>query len=255
MQLFRNLGGLQKLFLLLGTLGIGFGIAGGLFQAGGLGLFLFGGVVFFLALFWHRFKRDGKTPRWWRNTRTITAWALSLAAATGAILASVMAYHAYFTPPDTKTGTVVVLGCQVVGDQPSIMLQRRLDAAYEYLAAHPETDVVVSGGQGDRELYSEASVMANYLIGRGISADRVYLEDQSRNTQQNLEFTSRVIAECGLSSEIAVATDAFHEYRAAVYAKRSGLNATSIPAATPFWLLPSYWVREFFAVLRALILP
>ena len=48
------------------------------------------------------------------------------------------------------------------------MLSNRLDTAYDYAAAHPDTVLVVSGGQGDGESVTEASAMAGYLIRRGI---------------------------------------------------------------------------------------
>ena len=56
---------------------------------------------------------------------------------------------------------VVVLGAQVQGDQPSLTLKKRLDLALEYLTGHPQASVVVSGGQGADEAYTEASVMAS----------------------------------------------------------------------------------------------
>ena len=47
-----------------------------------------------------------------------------------------------------KNATVIVLGAALRGDQPSLMLADRLDAAEKYLNAHPESVCIVSGGQG-----------------------------------------------------------------------------------------------------------
>ena len=62
---------------------------------------------------------------------------------------------------------MVVLGCQLYDWGPSIMLRDRLDKALDYLADHPETTVVVSGGQGAEEPTSEAQGMADYLADHG----------------------------------------------------------------------------------------
>ena len=63
--------------------------------------------------------------------------------------------------------TVVVLGCQVKGEAPSLTLTERLDAAYDYLCSHPDAACILSGGQGDDEKISEAECMYRYLTKKG----------------------------------------------------------------------------------------
>lgn len=145
--------------------------------------------------------------------------------------------------------TAVVLGCKVRGDSPSLMLKRRLDAAYDFLTENPESFCVVSGGQGDDEEYSEASVMKSYLVSKGISEDRIFMEDRSSSTEENLEFSKKIIEENGLNVNITIITDGYHQLRATLHAKRLGLNYGTYSANTAFWLLPTYWVREWFGII------
>ena len=42
---------------------------------------------------------------------------------------------------------MVILGCQVRQDGPSVLLRDRLDTALDYLEGHPDLTVVVTGGQ------------------------------------------------------------------------------------------------------------
>mgnify|MGYP002508154148 FL=1 len=84
---------------------------------------------------------------------------------------------------------MVIFGCQVREDGPSILLRDRLDTALAYLEDHPGTRVVVSGGKGDDEHISEAQCMYDYLTGHGVSDAKILMEDQSRNTQQNIRNT------------------------------------------------------------------
>jgi len=84
---------------------------------------------------------------------------------------------------------MVIFGCQVRPDGPSILLRDRLDTALAYLEEHPETRVVVSGGKGDDEHQSEAQCMFDYLTAHGVGAPNLLMEDRSRNTFQNIQNT------------------------------------------------------------------
>ncbi len=148
-------------------------------------------------------------------------------------------------PPDENT-TLVVLGCQVKKGRPSNMLKRRLEAAYDYLSKHDSVNVVVSGGQGADEIISEAQCMKEYLVEKGIDPGRIYIEDRSVNTEENIRFSMNLIEKQGLCSDITIVTDGFHQLRAELIAKKLGINVSHISASTRWYLLPSYWVREWY---------
>ncbi len=50
-----------------------------------------------------------------------------------------------------------------MGKNPSLMLSKRLEAAYEYLNENKNAVCIVSGGKGSNEEISEAQCMYNYL--------------------------------------------------------------------------------------------
>ena len=155
--------------------------------------------------------------------------------------------------PTADSGTVVVLGCQVRNGEPSLMLRRRLETALAYLEAHPDSAVVVTGGKGRNEDRAEGTVMRDYLIAHGVEPSRIYTETESANTEQNLRFSAALMQKNGLDPQIVVATDYFHQFRAKLFAERSGLTASPLGCATPGLLGFAYWCRELLAVLRALI--
>ena len=167
---------------------------------------------------------------------------------TAAVLSFFMVKEMTDRPPDTNT-TVVVLGCKVKNGAPSLMLKRRLDAAYEYLAENPEVSVVVSGGQGSDESISEALCMKRYLSENGIAPERIYMEDKSADTDENLRFSLEIIEREGLPQDITIVTDGFHQLRSDMKAEKLGVKAYNISAHTPLWLAPTYWVREWFGVI------
>ena len=157
----------------------------------------------------------------------------------------------------TKNGkavTVIVLGCLVRGTEPSRMLNDRISAAAEYLNANPNVKCIASGGKGENEDISEAQCIKNELIKRGIDGERIIIEDKSTNTAENLEFSAKIIAQKGLSNDIAVASDNFHQLRAKIYAARCGLNASSLGCHTAFVLCGGYWAREVLGIAKAVIL-
>ena len=160
---------------------------------------------------------------------------------------------AAYDPPE-KPCTVVVLGCQVRGTNPSLMLRRRLDAACEYMEENPEVMCIVSGGQGKGEDISEAEAMKIYLTDKGISEERILMEDKSGNTAENIAFSGEIIEQEGLSDEIVIVTDAFHQYRAEILAEKNGLTSYSRSCKTRTELIPTYWVREWFALVKEIFL-
>lgn len=112
---------------------------------------------------------------------------------------------------------VIVLGAQVRGEVPTLVLSARIRAAAEYLKEHPQAVAVASGGKGSGENISEAEAIRRGLVRLGISENRILLEDQSTSTAENLRFSAEVIqryergirdSEKALSTEGAKATNA-----------------------------------------------
>lgn len=93
---------------------------------------------------------------------------------------------------------MVIFGCQVKPDGPSILLRDRLDTALDYLEDHPDMTVVVTGGKGDDEHISEAQCMYNYLTEHGVDGENILMEDRSRNTWQNVNFCKPLMESNGM---------------------------------------------------------
>lgn len=107
---------------------------------------------------------------------------------------------------------MVIFGCQVKPDGPSILLRDRLDTALEYLEDHPDMTVVVTGGKGDDEHMSEAQCMYNYLAEHGVNGENIYMEDQSRNTWQNANYTLDLLEQNGydITDDVILVSSGFH---------------------------------------------
>lgn len=158
------------------------------------------------------------------------------------------------TTKPSENATVVVLGCRAYGSRPSIMLASRLDAAYEYLTEHPDAICIVSGGQGPDESMPEAECMYLYLTEKGIAPERIYQENRSTSTRENLLFSQEIIEAEGLNPEIAIVTNEYHEYRAGMVADALEMEYSAVPARTPLWLFPTYYIRELYGIIYEWVL-
>ncbi len=189
----------------------------------------------------------------------IFASLFALFIAAGIIVAIIITFfmikECCFNVADGSESVAVVLGCKINGTTPSKMLKSRLDKAYIFLTEHPDMPCVVSGGQGEDEVTSEASVMKDYLVNLGISSDRIYVEDKSSNTYDNILFSSELAEEKELDgNSIAVVTDGFHQLRAGLIADELGIKHSSVSASTVWYLFLPYYVREWFGVVERVVL-
>lgn len=155
---------------------------------------------------------------------------------------------------------MVILGCRVMpGGEPSMLLQDRLKTALDYLEEDPDILLVVSGGQGSNEPVSEAACMAGWLEERGISEDRIFQEDQSSNTKENLIFSKDLLAREGIDvgeTDVLVVSNGFHLTRARMLAERFGYGEVSTLAA-PSSHIPSriqMYIREPLALVKSFLL-
>nr|WP_243108315.1 YdcF family protein [Butyrivibrio sp. X503] len=152
--------------------------------------------------------------------------------------------------PDKDLDYIILLGAGLNGTEPSNPYRVRIKRAGEYLSENEETIVIASGGQGEYEQISEAECAKRVLVrDYGIDESRIFLEEKSTDTHENLKFSLEIIGDP--TARVGIVTNSFHEHRALAIAKKVGFeNADPVPATT---LLPvgiHYVVREFFGMVE-----
>lgn len=218
----------------------------GVFNAGSAVLTALSALLFF----WRPL--TGILSEKWRKTMTILAavCALLLLALTG-----IMLYAAHGRAPQPAgDAPAIVLGCQVRGDRPSRMLARRLDTAYRYACSRPGALIVVSGGQGAGEDYSESFVMKKYLTKRGLAPERIIEENAAKNTGENIRFSAAILRERQAGKDAVLITDGFHQLRAWYFAGREGLCTRALSSRPPLGMTVVFGVREWLALAKAVLL-
>ncbi|QUW22045.1 YdcF family protein [Sporosarcina sp. Marseille-Q4063] len=148
-------------------------------------------------------------------------------------------------------GYAIILGAKVNGEIPSLSLQYRLDAALDYAQQYPHVYLILSGGQGAGEHISEAEAMKRFLIENGIQEERLFLEDMSTSTYENLLYSIEKIPDS--IEEITIITSDYHLARAKNIAESLGLQTDVVAAKTPKIVELKLRTRERLALIKTVI--
>ncbi|MDP4181704.1 MAG: YdcF family protein [Bacillota bacterium] len=151
-----------------------------------------------------------------------------------------------------NSDVLIVLGCQIWGEGPSLMLEYRLQNALALYKKGVAKSIIVSGGQGSDEKTSEANVMKKWLIKNKVPEDIIFEEDKSTSTYENLKFSKKIMKEKGFKSAVIVTND-YHIFRALWLGKRLGIACTGAPSQTVEYLKPYYYSREFISNIKSFI--
>lgn len=202
-----------------------------------LPLSFLGQVCFFLALLLGAYELLRLLAKPFSKPARIARLVLTVCVCVGFILfviTEAFVIHASFGQRDKRCQYVVVLGCLVRENGPSVSLRNRIDAAYDYLTEHPDVIAIVSGGQGADEPMSEAQCMYEELVARGIDPDRVWMEDQATSTWTNLQYSAALIEEKTGSrpTTLGILSSEYHLLRASLQAEDLGFDPVGIPAKT-----------------------
>lgn len=151
--------------------------------------------------------------------------------------------------PSANADYVIVLGAHVFGERMSANLRYRVEAAYGYLKKNPDTKVVLSGGQGQGEEITEAEAMRRYLVQEGIEEDRILIEGDSVNTEENIKNSAELIGD--KSKKVVIVSNSFHIYRAKGIAKKQGYtDVEGLGCKIHPYSIPNAYVREAVAVIK-----
>ncbi len=207
-------------------------------------------AVLFIFYLLEHFARRGHRAAAWCELALIAALLLGFSLFT--VLETMVVRGSFADESDAPVSAVIVLGAGVNGETPSLTLRTRIDAAAAYLEEHPDVPVVLSGGQGPGEAITEAECMRRALVRRGADESRLYPEERSTSTQENLRYSRAILEELGVdpARRVAIVTSDFHLCRARLM---WGGDTAAVPAHLPSTLYfqcltVNYFIREAFGL-------
>lgn len=207
-------------------------------------------AVLFIFYLLEHFARRGHRAAAWCELALIAALLLGFSLFT--VLETMVVRGSFADESDAPVSAVIVLGAGVNGETPSLTLRTRIDAAAAYLEEHPDVPVILSGGQGPGEAITEAECMRRALVRRGVDESRLYPEERSTSTQENLRYSRAILEELGVdpAQRVAIVTSDFHLCRARLM---WGGDTAAVPAHLPSalyfqCLTVNYFIREAFGL-------
>lgn len=162
--------------------------------------------------------------RWWR---WLLVGALVAAAAYTAVICTCIVVQSG-RDERRPADAIVVFGAAEYSGHPSPVFRARLDHAYTLFAAHLAPYVIVTGGAGGETQFSEGGVGRQYLMERGVPADRIIAETQGDNTLESAERIAVIMKANGLQTCDAV-SDGYHMFRLKKMLEREGIVAYAAP--------------------------
>lgn len=145
---------------------------------------------------------------------------------------------------------IVVLGAAQYDGRPSPVLQRRLDHVIELYESDMAPLIVVTGGRGAGDRYTEAGASATYLHDHGVPGAAVERETTGGSSYESLAATARFLDDRGVD-DVVLVSDPLHSYRIAAISDEVGLRAVVSPTPDSTLSAPGrvrYLLRETAAV-------
>lgn len=139
----------------------------------------------------------------------------------------------------SPAGAVLVLGAAQYNGVPSSVFAARLDRGAELFKDGVAPLVVTVGGKQPGDVYTEAEAGKEYLISRGVPADRVIPVGEGSDTLESIDKVATELHSRGVDS-VVIASDPWHSLRARTMARDAGLEAWTAPTRTG----PAVYTRE-----------
>ncbi len=120
---------------------------------------------------------------------------------------------------------VLVLGAGVWGENPSHMLEERLNKGIEVYNTGCVDRILMSGDHGRTE-YDEVNVMKDFAVEKGAVAEEVFMDHAGFSTYESM-YRARDVFQV---KKVVIVTQKYHLYRAVYNARKLGLDAYGVAA-------------------------
>ena len=145
----------------------------------------------------------------------------------------------------------IVLGLALENGEAAPDLVARLDTAMEYLEKYPEARLILTGGNADDSGRSEADVMREILMEKGVPEDKLIIEDQAQTTKENFRNIAGMIS---ADEPVVMISSNYHMDRAVRNASESGFSKVMrLPAPSGFLAYGANMLSEVVLNLNDLV--
>jgi uncharacterized SAM-binding protein YcdF (DUF218 family) len=156
-----------------------------------------------------------------------------------------------------QSDVIIVFGCpsyegNVVSTTFSACIQARAHHAADLYRRGLASHIIPTGGLTGPPP-TEAAAMSSVLQADGVPASAIFLEEQARDTVQNVRYSRDIMRSHGWRTAILV-SEPNHIKRAALIARDGGIDATISPAVdSPGWNTPDARTQNLLRDARTLM--
>lgn len=118
---------------------------------------------------------------------------------------------------------IIVLGAGIWGEEPSPMLQDRLDTAIKLYKEGAAPKIIMTGDHGRTE-YDEVNVMKDYAMKQGIPSSDIFMDHAGFSTYESIYRAKHIFK----AENVVIVTQEYHLYRALFIANSLGLKAYGV---------------------------
>lgn len=137
---------------------------------------------------------------------------------------------------------ILILGCGVRGNSPSLMLADRLSKGLELYQNGASQKLLMSGDHG-KDDYDEVNVMKDFAIENGVASKDIFMDHAGFSTYESMYRAKEVFE----ANKILIVTQEYHLYRAIYNARALGLDAYGVAADAVDYAGQTY--RDFREIL------
>lgn len=150
-----------------------------------------------------------------------------------------------------EADAIIVLGAGIRRDgRPGWALTRRAEMGAELWHQGMAPHVLCTGAQAEGYPRSEATACQEILLREGVPESAIWLEENSRSTEENAIYSREILEEHGVSSVVLV-SDSYHMLRSEWIFRSEGILASTSPIPASRINRPLFYpfslVREFAA--------
>jgi len=146
----------------------------------------------------------------------------------GLVAARVFSYRN--ASSDAPADAAVVLGAAVWGAEVSPVFRERINHGIDLYRKGRVRKLIFTGGRGNSGEPTESSAARRYAMRSGVPAADILIEEESRNTYENIVYAKRLADARGVR-KVLIVSDPLHMKRAVAMAGDVGLAAE--PSPTP----------------------
>lgn len=150
---------------------------------------------------------------------------------TGAVI-----YNYGKTDEKQSADVIIVLGAAASDDGVSPVYRERINHAIWLYENNYADYIITTGGIADGNIKSDAEIAKEYIVTCGIPASKVFTENKSSITEENLKYAKEIMKKEIMKKEnfssCIIVSDPLHMKRSMLMAKDFGLEAYSSPTPT-----------------------